>query len=683
MFHFHKLKNAKIAEIAMLFFLLIVISGIFLKASFPLLDEIRILIVLWSVIFIPGIFLFGLFFNKGSDFDCIDILPVFLCLGLCFWALPAFIGFNFRLSVNLFVLLEILLIAAYLIWKLRLKQAEIKLKGALSSGWPLWVFIASSFFFSFMVFLSARFHRIDFDTFFHIASMQKIAAGGRLDGYTDPFTGMATLAPYINNLWFFIVGLISYISHIEVVKIYPMLAGVLSLCAITTFYTFVKHIFKDTNLAVSAGLLFIGFWFLFAPFWDFNLIFFKNLFFVFLPYPADLLCLIILPMAAIFYLRFILSGDKVDMFVSGLLSLAVATLHVSFIFYLGLVFASLLLTSIFCKSLTRQQINSYFLLAFILLIVVMFTCIIKIPMLKSTSNYLADMTSLKSYVTGRVGYWEFGKYLVMPDPVWYAKKSPWSALALLALVVLFLKIKGRDKFRVVFLAIGLVFPLLLLFNPVLAPFLSEILTVTVYRRIGLYSHQMFFFVALFSGMAILFTSGRPRQPILKRDLRALFSRDAIIPIVFILSCVGMFTLTVTKKVYFNALTNNKNFVDIQYIGQEPLFDFLKNSTPLNATIAANPDYAYLISSVTGRKVITIMTTRMSDYKEADRRTEDNRRIIEFDGKDAEIMQLLQKYNCQYIVLNNQDKALGRYKSTLSSFALIFDFGEWIVFKRII
>jgi hypothetical protein len=219
---------------------------------------------------------------------------------------------------------------------------------------------------------------------------------------------------------------------------------------------------------------------------------------------------------------------------------------------------------------------------------------------------------------------------------------------------------------VLFLAISMFISLNIVFNPVIGPPLSKLITVTIYRRM---SQEILFLVALFGGIAIFFNS------IIKQRIN-------VIVLSFIVMA-GVFIYPETNKILLNAMTNKKGFVDIQNIGKEPLFLFLKDKIPHRSVLAAEPEFSYLIGAVTHHRVVTIMSTRMSDYKEAEKRVEDNRKILEFDGSEEEIIHLLEKYRCNYIILDPQNDSVSKYRLLDSEFNIVFNSEEWVVFAYVV
>ena len=658
MIKYYNLKTFIILDI-----LLLLALGVFFKIPFPFFNWTRVLIIIWMVIFIPGLFIYEICYRKETNFDYIEIFSILFCFGVSFWTIPAFIGFRLHLQLYWYIIASFGIAVSFIFWKLLVRQEKLKIKIDLSFSFYIFIFI--SILFSIAVTLSTRFHRADFDTFYHLAQMRKISEGGNLNGFFDPFTGkMLSLAPYIENTWFFIVGLISYVSHVEVGTIYVVMAGVLSLAAISAFYALTKVFVGQTRTALLATILFICFWFLFIPFWRNYSTLFQNLFFSFLPYPGELLQYVVFPVAIIFYIRSILSGNKSDLIASGLLTFTVVSIYAGYIFYLSLVFISLIIAGFFFKDLSHEKIKRYLLLGSIFLIAAALIIGTKFHLMKNAISYIPGMTSLKLYASGREGYWIFSDRLIMLDPILYFKRAPWQMISLLFLPVFFWKRQGLSKFANLFLVISIFISLNIVFNPVIGPPLSKLITVTIYRRM---SQEILFLVALFGGIAIFCNS------IIKQRISVI--------VIFFIVMVGVFMYPATNKVLLNAITNEKGFIDIQNVREEPIFLFIREKIPKNSVISANQDFSYLIGAMTSRKVITIMWGRMSDYKEAERRIEDNRKIIEFDGSEGEIVQLLQKYGCSYIIIGSQDKSVDKYLLHNSKFSMVFKTEEWIVFEK--
>ncbi len=657
--------------------------SLFFHLSLLLYEPIKAFVTIITVIFLPGSILNYYLFRNSEGFDVLENISIIFCLGVSFWVVPSMIGFRFQLPLMFFVYFLIFIIMVYFVLVIFSKEKKTRtFIHGLNLNWPVISFCILSFIFCIFVYISSQFHGIFFDTFYHIGSLRNIAQSEYLLSKSDAFVnGMLPLSPYIENVWYFVMGFISYLGHVEAPVVYIVMSAILSITAISAFYVLVKEFVKYPWISFVVTFLSVCFWLFVIPFFGAYRTVFQNFYYSFLPYPGEMVHDIIFPLAIVFYLKYLLNGKNSNLIASGLFTMAAVSGHASFAYYLSLIFLSCFVGGCINKNLELINIKRFFTLGSIFLLIVGIVNGSKYFNLKKASGY-ADFTfSLKAYATGRDGFLIFGDRYIMFDPLWVIKGYPFEVAGLLMLPLLFWIWRHEYKNIIILLTSILIVPLFIVFNPVLAPWISHLISVVLYYRTGWYSHNILFRVSLFTVLGIVVSNPKLFIDLKPDVVMRRFRSVVLFTLPFILlTCI--FIYAPTRKVFINALTNQKGFVDIKKIGEKPLFIFLKEKVPANSVIASSQDLSYLIGAMTQQKTIAIMSIRMSDYEEGKLRIADVNTITSFKNSKTLIIELLKKYNCRYIIIDAKSSAANKYRRYKLSFSPVFEDGELVVFKYI-
>lgn len=675
--------SAKMSRIFMLS-CLGVSAAAFFRLPLPFAGEIAAFAGIVTVLFIPGSVVKYFLFRKTSDFDGLENLSIILCLGVSFWVIPSLIGFRLHLPLLFFVylLLGMVLIYLRILILAGEKEKPVFIKGV-TVHWPVVVFGVLSILFCISVYVSSRFQGDFFDTFYHIASMRQVAQGERLFGVPDVFVnGMTALSPYIDNVWYFIGGFISFLNHLPVTVVYMVMSFVLSMCAISAFYVLTKVFITRSWLSFIATVLYVCFWFFLIPFLGAYHTLFQNFFFAFLPYPAETVNMIIFPIVIAFYFRYLLNGKNSDIIAFGLLTMTAVSVHTSSVFFITFVILSGFITIWISKRVALIQTKRCLVLLFVFLLASGISCGFKTLLLRKAMYFASYVTSLKDYAAGKAGYCSWGDNLIMANPWWCIKGYPWQAVGLFVVPILFWAWRREDKSRLICLLACLLTPLLFLFNPLLSPLIARLFTTVLYNRLGWNSHEVLFRVPLLVAVALIVSNPKYVSG-LRSDVVMPHRRAVIFFMLPFVILIGIFIYTPSRRVFVNALTNKKGFVDIKTINQEPLYLFLKEKIPVKSVVAAPEGLSYLIGALTPQKVIAIMAIRMSDFTQSEIRLADLERIIQFSGSEIEITRLLEKYDCRYVIVGATTQAAEKYRQCALTFKPVFDSEKWIIFKRIV
>ena len=122
----NKIKSHRVKTFIVLVLLLFFALSIYFKIPFPFFDWTRSLIILWMVIFIPGLFIYEICFKKEVNFDYIEIFSILFCFGIAFWVIPAFIGFFLHLPLYWYLIASFAITISYIFWKLLVMHKKME-----------------------------------------------------------------------------------------------------------------------------------------------------------------------------------------------------------------------------------------------------------------------------------------------------------------------------------------------------------------------------------------------------------------------------------------------------------------------------------------------------------------------------------------------------------------------------
>lgn len=614
--------------------------------------------------------------GEAPAFDHLEQVPLYFSFSVAFWSGLGLAYFYLYLPLDYIIGLFLVILLA------------LTVKEALSKGGPqpasddvspcpkgpiLWYYLALGVVvavFAGLLWLAAPYQQADFDTYFHVAAVRKIAERSVWLN-ADQFLGNGAPAqlPYAANSWYLMLAVFSRISHLDITQIYVMTVVLLSVVAVLAFYLVVKTLLASKLLSLLATIAYVFYLFVVYTYQVSGV--FTVLYPTFMPYPGEMLRFIIFPVMFAVLVKYIVSGHKPFLLALALLAVALVTVHLQFLIYVALTLGSI---GLLLLILIKRYKQHFFRAVIASLVIGGASLVFFLPkVLFANSAVASSYMELPFWLNPDVVQKD---YLFVTKDLYllnfsglFARTGVHFLLSLLVLPLIFLPQLKVDRLKAVLFS-SVVVLLFIIYNPLVVPLLVKTISWVVPRRIAAFSHWAIYFSVSFAVFALLVTY--PLTIWKKNDKLALLPLAITIVLAVLIASLPVFATPVAK-----AVNNGGHYANITELREEGLFRFLNTQVEPESVIAADLGTSYLIAALTGQYVIAVTPNRMGVGGEAALvRFMDALNISSLNLPLEELKKTMSKYGSKYIVVSpDYSKRLEAFAGSLN---IVYDAAGWKV-----
>lgn len=604
--------------------------------------------VCWLLVFfVPG-FLITRFTYKNNRFNIIENIPVWFCMSLVFFILPCSLTFFLKWNLNILLyvfitMLAMLFILQFLFNKRKKTREAIFVYDNHKQHYLLkGVFVFAALGFSVIVFWLGGY--LEGDGWFHVAWIKTLLQGPEYYAL-DPFIkGFNADICYGYNLWYMLLAFVSFISGTDAIMTWQYLPGLLTPVTLFAFYLLVKQVSEKEKFSLISGLVFAVYCGIYEGLYIFQ----------WSQWLSQLPSLIIVPVLFVFVLRYIKYEEIENALVSALLSVLVLIIH-------GYIF-SLLWIYLFIYTLMSVFIGKDKTIIKKIMVIAYITAGLSIPYL---------FQKFVTYDLSNPAYWRETGFLlklskkisiISPACLWLQDNLVARWASLYAYILLpFIALSYKKQKWVIFAAAGMLFPPIIMLNPLLVPVLSKLAPMElVERTIHLIHIPTFMILGYFS---CIFSNyiGKilPDKICAGKDCSSYIA---------VLLFVLVLLLPVTNRTLVNNISKKIKEPDIKFYelrGKTGVLKFIKKNISKQSIILADRKMSRLIPVYTKHYIVAthplMVSLTCSDIFE---RIHSVRTVLESSSGIEKIRMILEKYEVDYIIVP--------IKAAASSNILIFD-----------
>jgi len=514
---------------------------------------------------------------------------------------------------------------------------------------------------------AAQFQMPDYDVPFHIAGFRNIADGPRIVSSDNTIGPAAPALPqYIDSVWYLVGGLTARLAHADCARLYVFLTLILVPLVPLVAYALLHTLLGHRRLAMAGVALGIGPWiYASAVFWRI----FWSLYVTFLPFAGEIAEMILLPLAAWSALHYVAAPRRDWAVLTVLMAIAMIGIHVEYVVHGPYLLAAMLVGSTLSRDSRRHWRRTGLLIGAIFLVSgllawLSLTAPGRPPVAPAALSDMIGMWKGK-------GLWFRNANFYAGDPWEYFAKTGWKVSLALAGVVLFMVRRGASRGLIWTVVAGVAAPWILVFNPLLVPLLVRLLhsTVPFYRMLG--SAGMLAKVVEFGGAGCLVAWT------LDRWVKRRAPRDGMLAALALLAWGLPLGWPSVRAAVAGAFGNYGWYPSLLDLPYDPFYRALNRLEP--GPIAVRSERAILTAALTSLDPIFVAGDRIGDYRIADERDDANRKIVGCRGTPAEIIALMRRYHCRYVMVSVSSPALARFRQQPGLFAPVVEGESDVVF----
>jgi hypothetical protein len=440
------------------------------------------------------------------------------------------------------------------------------------------------------------------------------------DIVSQPFyslIGNPIMPDHAYDTYYILIALITKYSGIELSIVWHYLSPILSLLLPFSLYSFLKSLTNDKKL-IAFSL--VGFYFLavFYPLLMYGTVYDA------LVYPNRVYLWLILPIALAFAFKYVETKKYLDLFIAPIIVCSLLLIHQNgFIFYFLILFGTYLTSLLYLKSikLDRKRI----------LINLLLTLIVSAPILILKLGYNMDYIKESS---SEIWHQHYQFYYLSENLFAFSFKAYFKLGMLVSIILitgLLFTIKKDTKNALVklVLAASFIFSLLIIYNPILVPFLGKTISFVAINRM---QRAPLFFILI--GFIIYYSYCF----IKKRTTHKVFNTLKITSAVSILLIAIIVSLIKVKD-------NNIHH-------EMPLVSEFNSILEENSIILSDPLTSTDIVEFIDVTTVVIQFNGAADLINIDSEKADVDKILNQEITVKEAKNILIKYNIDYIIVNS-------------------------------
>lgn len=637
-----------------------------------------------SMLFVPG-YLITLAFPgaiKGSNL--FDRLPLYFGITIFFWTVVALFAYRITLSADLVIWFCFAFDIVGLILLFIVKD-KYQTDLPLFSNRPL-LSLENLYFliFAVLILLAAvlvgyrsQFHLLHFDMIDHLAGFGKIAENQIITG-GDFFIGPpnSSIAQYASNPWYLAAGLTSRLINKDTAVLYICLSSLMMILTLFTFRSLIFSLARNNLVATIGTIIVIVPWIYECSVqWQiFNSVYFETL-----PFPATLGEAILYPLLCSYLFRYLFEVNNAGYWVlTAMLAFATMGQHLQFAIWVPYIMGFALISALILSKSSFAKIKiSALIIEICLMSVFIGYLTISYPLASGPEAY-PDMplpVDNLRYIAGNL--WVINESLYAMDPRVLIQYVPMFVLYLAVIVwVKYPRDSACDnniddqayKRLIVASVCILVSPLIIVLNPLLVPKLIALFQsdVPIYRMSSV--NEVLREAVIYGSVACFIV-----WCVIRYRRRMIISKIFPLLAIFLFTILP-FSVPSVRTAFSNVITNPDNYPSFLDISRDELYEKLSNMK--QGIIAAPPSVGkYIVAFTPHYTVAEAFDINMLDKI----RFVDNDNIITYRVSDKMMRDLLNKYNCRYVVVSQSSSGLAKFETDKNIFYEVFRTNQYAVF----
>lgn len=640
-----------------------------------------------SMFFLPGFIVLELVFSRWSQrLDPLERVPLMFGLGLAVWTLLAVPAYRLQWFSDAVIggMLAAMLLGLVILYYLKVRNgkplAEKESRRTYINPYYLGILILVLIIAAIVSGYTAQFQGECFDTYYHLAGYRKVADNVRIIG-GDMMLGSGNpgFVHYSSNPWYLVFGLAARLARLDIIWLYVGLAAVMTIMVFLVFYMLLKALVREPNVAAVGTLMVAVPWISELAWTCLSAYYFA---FQFLPYPSTLCQLILLPLALVACFHYGAWRNGTSWGAVCLLSLATMGQHACFIAWVPLVLGMALGMQLLLGGTFRQRAETGALILAIGIIAALLAYLMTTFPLAAKLPPSTEAETLKLWAVCGGGFWKLSDAYYACDPR-YVLQTGWLEIAGMALLAWFMIRRNRMKADIstsrcmpadgnghlflpsppwIIVAAAFFSTWLIAFNPLVVPWIIHLLnwSIVVYRILG--CNTVLSHVILYGALACLIFW---LSCLCRKTGQARFAR--MLPLVGILACIIIPLLIKPVRAALVAVVQNRGwYASMIDLSTSTLYRQLSALEP--GTVAVEFGDGLPIVALTPHYVVADL--HIGDHRIIDERRRDNDAIINFLVPRPELVRLLEKYQCRYVVVPRGNPARSLFQAQADLFSEI-------------
>ena len=406
---------------------------------------------------------------------------------------------------------------------------------------------------------------------------------------------------------------------------------------------------------------------------------FNSVYFDTLPFPATLAETILYPLLCIYLFRYLFDVKNAGYWVlTAMLAFATMGQHIQFVIWVPYIMTCALISAlILSKSFFAKIKISSLIIEICLMSVFIGYLTVSYPLASGPAAYPHMPLPVDNLRYSAGNLWVINESLFAMDPRLLIQYVP--MLVLYLAVIIWVKYprdsasgnnidNQADKRLVVSSICILISPLIIVLNPLLVPKLVALFQSDVPLRRMESVNELLKQVIIYGSIACFIV-----WHIIRYQGRMIIFK--IFPLLVIsLFTIFPFFVPSVRTAFSNVITNPNNYPSFLDISRNELYKKLSNMK--QGIIAAPPSVGkYIVAFTPHYSVAEAFDINMLDKM----RLVDNDNIITYRVSDKTMRDLLNKYNCRYVVVSQSSPGLAKFETDKNIFHEVFRINQYVVF----
>ena len=560
-------------------------------------------IVLFSLIILfPGYLLTRYFWKK---IDAFLVPPLSFALGLGLLIISAIPSYIFRLdfaaSTALIGIYSVILL--FLVLKKGTLFKGIEFKKDFISLLLLILVVGAT-----LVMFRIAPH-VDGDIFFHFAQIRKLTENSPVSPIEAVFPINTVSPAYGYSVWYFAIAITGFLAKIDIVSVWNNLIFVILPISLLSLFGFASAIFKDRLAGITTAAIYVFFEGIRSNALEFRVA----------PYPDQVARHLLLFIGLLLFINFMKSKKRRDLFLTVLVAATLATVHLySWVHFLIAVGAFSAVGAFFLPFETVK--NGLKVIGSVLLLSAPY-----LALKLQTAVAVVEPESAKRLLFTIYN----GFYIVNPrqiDLIFYL------SIAVLAYLIFKNRKSIKENIWVIFITASAVAGLLVVFNPILAPLVSKLITFTYMKRLLNLVYIEFILAAFIIFEVFRFS-----------DKSKFTSRFKSISVAALTALI----ILIPANFKMDSAVTDENTIN--------LMTYIQTNLPEKSVFASGLWLGIRIPAYTNNYIVMGDPTHITWNVDKDQRLEDTAKIFSAQTSIEDTVKLLDKYDVSYVVLNLEPK----------------------------
>lgn len=633
-----------------------------------------------AMMLVPGYLITLLAFpGVHKESNLFDRLPLYFGIAIFFWTVVALFAYRVILSADLVIWFCFAFDIVGLVL-LFIVKGRCQTDSPLFNNRPFFslenlyvlIFVVFILLAAALVGYKSQFHLLYFDVIDHLAGFGKIAENKIITG-GDFFIGPPnpSIAHYASNPWYLSFGLTSRLINKDIAVLYVSLSSFMMILTLLTFRSMIFSLARNNLVATIGATIGIVPWmYVCSVRWQL----FYGIYFEYLPFPATLSEMILYPLLCSYLFRYLFDIKNGEYWIlTAMLAFATMGQHIQFVVWVPYIMTFALISALILSKSSFIRIR--------ILALMVEICLISVFIGYLTISYSLAVGPA-SYPDLQLGY-NFGNLLVINqslfaiDPRILIKFVPMFVLYLA--VIIWFKTrcdstcnnnvdKQANKRLIVSSICILISPFIIVLNPLLFPKLVALFQSDVPLRRMALVNELLKQVIIYGSVACFIV-----WYIIRYQGRLIIFKLFPLLVISLFTIFPFFAPSV-RTAFSNVITNPENYPSFLDISRDELYKKMSNMK--QGIIAAPPSVGrYIVAFTPHYSVAEAFDVNMLDKM----RLVDNDNIITYSVSDKTMGDLLNKYNCRYVVVSQSSPGLAKFETDKNIFHEAFRTNQYVVF----